>query len=161
LLQVDLIYSDSILEKALKAMRHFRDDAVMRLLSVLLVAISSAAVYSANSAASESNIRKILTTAKSWTMYLEFTDAPLPSDRAQRFGWEYFERDGKVWGRRVPRLAFGDCDSEISLRADGFSFRWCDPQLGGGEPSLNYDPNDPKYPFKNREPRKLWLQATD
>ena len=83
--------------------------------------------------------------AEKRTMYLEFTDAPTPSDRAQRFTWEYFERDGTVLGRRVPRLAFGDCDSEISVRPDGFSFRWCDTQLSGGEPSLSYDPSDSKY----------------
>jgi hypothetical protein len=133
-----------------------------QVLTVSLLAIFfSSTIFSADSAASESNIKKILTTAKSWTMYLEYTDAPLPSERAQRFGWEYFERDGKVWGRRVPRLAFGDCDSEVTVRPDGFSFRWCDPQLGGGQPSLSYDANDPKYSFKSREPRKLWLQAND
>jgi hypothetical protein len=121
----------------------------------------SCVAYSADNAATESKIKTLLTMPKSWTMYLEFTDAPTPSDRAQRFIWEYFERDGKVWGRRVPRLAFGDCDSEISVRVDGFSFRWCDPQLSGGAPSLSYDPSDSKYPFKNREPRKLWLQAND
>jgi hypothetical protein len=108
-----------------------------------------------------SRIKKILTTPKSWTMYYEYTEAATPSERAQKFGWQYLEQDGKLVGRRVPRLAFGDCDSEITLRADGFSFRWCDPQLSGASPSLRYDPNDPKYPFKSSEPRKIWLQAND
>jgi hypothetical protein len=94
-------------------------------------------------------------------MYLEFTDAPSPSDRAQKFVWQYFERDGRLLGRRIPPLAIGDCLSEITVRGDGFSFRWCDPQLSGAQPSLSYDRNDPKYPFKNSEPRKLWLQAND
>ena len=94
-------------------------------------------------------------------MYLEFTAAATPSDRAQKFVWKYFERDGKVFGRRIPPLAFGNCEAEVSVRADGFSFRWCDQQLSDGEPSLDYDRSDPKYPFKNREPRKLWLQAND
>ena len=133
----------------------------MRFSLISLLGIFLSFGYSADNAATESRIKKILTTPKSWTMYLEFTDAPTPSDRAQKFIWEYVEQDGKVIGRRVPRLAFGDCDTEISVRADGFSFRWCDPQLSGGGPSLSYDQNDSKYPFKNHEPRKLWLQAND
>jgi hypothetical protein len=110
--------------------------------------------------ANESTIRALLTTPKSWTMYLDFTDALAPSDRAQKFVWRYFEKDGKVWGRRIPPLAVGDCLSEITIRADGFSFRWCDPQLSA-QPSLTYDPGDSKYRFKNQEPRKLWLQSND
>ncbi len=134
----------------------------MRFLLISLLGIFLSSVgYSADNAATESRIKEILTTPKSWTMYLEFTDAPTPSDRAQKFIWQYVEQDGKVIGRRVPRLAFGDCDAEISVRADGFSFRWCDPQLSGGGPSLSYDQNDSKYPFKSHEPRKLWLQANE
>jgi hypothetical protein len=128
------------------------------LLSLLGIFVSFAS-HAADDPAAENRIRKILTTQKNWTMYLEYTDAPTPSDRAQKFGWQYIEQDGKLIGRRVPRLAFGDCDSEITLRADGFSFRWCDPQLSGGGPSLRYDQNDPKYPFKSGEPRKVWLEA--
>ena len=127
------------------------------LLGFLLVSI----VYAPSSAATESKIRTLLTAPKSWTMYLEFTDKITPSDQAQKFVWQYFERHGRVWGRRIPPLAVGDCLSEITIRADGFSFRWCDPQLSGVQPSLTYDPGDPKYPFKNQEPRKLWLQSND
>ena len=134
---------------------------MMRFLLVPLLGILlSPGAYAADTA-TESKIRILLKTPKSWTMYLEFTDAPTPSDRAQKFVWQYFERDGRLLGRRIPPLAIGDCLSEITVRADGFSFRWCDPQLSGVEPSLSYDPNDPKYPFRNREPRKLWLQADD
>jgi hypothetical protein len=133
----------------------------MRSLLVLLLGVLlSPAGYTAD-AATEGKIRALLTTPKSWTMYLEFTDAPTPSDRAHKFVWQYFERDGRLLGRRIPPLAIGDCLSEITVRADGFSFRWCDPQLSGAEPSLSYDPNDRMYPFKNDEPRKLWLQAND
>jgi hypothetical protein len=93
-------------------------------------------------------------------MYLEYTDSLTPSGRANKFSWEYFERDEKLMGRRVG-MAFGGCEVELSLQGDGFSFRWCDPQLGGAEPKLSYDPDDPNFPFKNREPRKFWLKATD
>jgi hypothetical protein len=130
------------------------------LISILTILLSSVS-YSADNATAESKIRKILTTPKSWTMYLEYTDAPMPSDRANKFVWRYIEQDGKVVGRRVPPLAFGDCDSQVTVRADGFSFRWCDPQLSGGEPSLSYDEKDSTFPFKSRESRKLWLQAND
>lgn len=130
-------------------------------LAPLLGIFLSSVAYSADDAATESKIKRLLTSQKSWTMYLEFTDASTPGDRAQKFVWQFFERDGRMMGRRVPPLAFGNCDSELSVRADGFSFRWCDPQLSGGEPSLSYDPNDSKYPFKSREPRKFWLQAND
>jgi hypothetical protein len=127
------------------------------LISVLGIFLSSVS-HSADDAAAESKIRKALTGPKSWTMYLEYTDASTPSDRANKFVWRYIEQDGRVVGRRVPALAFGDCDSQVTVRSDGFSFRWCDPQLGGGEPSLSYDANDSQFPFKSREPRKIWLQ---
>jgi hypothetical protein len=137
-----------------------RDTPMMRFLLIPLV---GGFLFSAGHAADDAtnNIKKILTTHKSWTMYLEYTDAPAPSDRAQKFGWQYIEQGGKVVGRRVPRLAFGDCDSEVTLRPDGFSFRWCDPQLSGASPSLSYDEKDRKYPFKSEAPRKIWLQAND
>jgi hypothetical protein len=134
---------------------------VMRCLLVSLLGILLAPAAYATDTATEGKIRALLTTPKSWTMYLEFTDATNPSERAQKFVWQYFEQDGRLWGRRIPPLAIGDCLSQISVRADGFSFRWCDPQLSLAEPSLSYDPNDRKYPFKNSEPRKLWLQAND
>jgi hypothetical protein len=136
----------------------------MRLLLLVLLLLGtllSSAAYSADNSAAERKITALLTTPKSWTMYLEFTDAPTPSDRAQKFVWRYFEKDGKLVGQRIPPLAVGDCLSEIAVRADGFSFRWCDPQLRTADPSLVYDPADAKYPFKNSEPRKLWLQAND
>jgi len=139
----------------MKITRH----ALFILVSLLGILLSPVA-YAADTA-TESKIRTLLKTPKSWTMYLEFTDANTPSDRAQKFVWQYCERDGRLLGRRIPPLAIGDCLSEITVRADGFSFRWCDPQLSGAEPSLSYDPNDPKYPFKNGETRKLWLQAND
>ena len=69
----------------------------MRFLLVPLLGIFlSCVAYSADNATTEGKIKTLLTTPKSWTMYLEYTDAPTPSDRAMKFTWEYFERDGKV-----------------------------------------------------------------
>ena len=91
----------------------------MRFLLVPILGILlSPAAYAADTA-TESKIRTLLKTTKSWTIYLEFTDAPTPSDRAQKFVWQYFERDGRLLGRRIPPLAIGDCLSEITVRADG------------------------------------------
>jgi hypothetical protein len=133
----------------------------MRIFSVsILCVFLSSICFAADDAAYAQKIRDLLVTKKYWTMYLEYTDSPTPSDRANRFSWEYFERDGKLMGRRVG-MAFGSCEIELSVRSDGFSFRWCDPQLGGAEPMLSYDASDPKFPFKNREPRKFWLKAND
>ncbi len=130
-------------------------------LALLVFALVASASYSADNEPGETRIRNLLLAKQSWTMYLEYTDRSAPSDKANKFVWEYFERDGKVFARRRG-LIFGGCDSELSVRADGFSFRWCDPQLNAGEgPSLIYDPSNSKYPFKSREPRKLWLQAND
>ena len=77
---------------------------VVRLLAVVIfgILLSPAAAYAADTA-TESKISTLLTTPKSWTMYLEFTDAPTPGDRAQKFVWQYFERDGRLLGRRIPR----------------------------------------------------------
>jgi hypothetical protein len=91
-------------------------------------------------------------------MYLEYTDADVPSDRAQRMIWHYFVRDGRTMGRQIG-LAFGGCEFEVSVRDDGFSFPWCAPY--NGRPSLEIDPSDPVYPFKSRNPRKIWLKPNE
>jgi hypothetical protein len=124
------------------------------LLSLVTFALTSA---SNSETADERKIKDLLTSKQSWTMYLEYTDRSLPSEQANKFVWEYFERDGRLFTRRRG-LAFGGCDSEVTVRQDGFSFRWCDPQLSGSGPSLQFDPNDAKHPFKSLEPRKVWLQ---
>ncbi len=86
-------------------------------------------------------------------MYWEITDAPLPGEQAHRLTYEFFEREQKLMGRLV--FEYGGCEFEVPLRADGISLRYCAVQ---GEPSLTFDPNDSKYPFKERNnPRKLWL----
>jgi hypothetical protein len=128
---------------------------VFVMLSAVLLATSAVAV---DNASSEAAIKNALLKAKSWTLFIEYTETGAPSDRAQKLVWEYFERDGKLMARQLG-LAFGGCDTEVFLRNDGLSFRWCPPY--NGEPSLDFDPTDPKYPFKSRDPRKLWLQSND
>jgi hypothetical protein len=114
-------------------------------------------VQAADNAPGEEAIKSILMKPKSWTLYYEHTDSSTPTNNATKMRFAYFEREGKLRGRHV--VEFGGCDFEVSLRSDGFSFPWCPPL--GGEPSLTYDSDDSQYPFKNREPRKIWLEAND
>ena len=126
--------------------------------SASVVALLAFIPAQAQDIARQNAIKSLLTKPKTWTMYLEFTEATTPSDRAQRFIYEYFERDHKLMGRQVG-LAFGGCDFEVTLRDDGFSFPYCPPY--NGEPSLTYDPSDSQHPFKSHNPRKLWFRANE
>jgi hypothetical protein len=154
-------FSKAIAKKRVRAQRYRPEGVAMRLIAIsFLSLVLSAATLSADDNSAVGKIRKILVTQKNWTMYLEYTGATAPSERANVFKWEYFERDGKLFGRRVG-MAFGGCEVELSVRSDGFSFPWCDKQLSGADPSLSYDPSDPQYPFKNMEPRKFWLKASE
>ena len=111
------------------------------------------AVVGAENAPAETAIKSLLIGQKTWSMYWEITDAPLPGERSHRLTYEFFEREQKLMGRLV--FEFGGCEFEVPVRADGISLRYC---AVAGEPSLIFDPNDPKYPFKERNnPRKLWL----
>jgi hypothetical protein len=128
-----------------------------KLFALTIILFSVVPVLAAENAPGEEAIKSILMKPKSWTLSYEHTDSSTPTDKVTKMTFAYFERDGKLMGRHV--VAFGGCSFEVSLRSDGFSFPWCPPL--GGEPSLTYDPADSKYPFKNREPRKMWLQAND
>jgi hypothetical protein len=115
-------------------------------------------VFAADSASGEAAIRSLLAKQKSWILYSEYTDAAVPSDRAQVLRFEYYERDARLMGRWL--LAFGGCEFEVTVQPEGFHFPWCPPYTG--EPALSFDPGDADYPFKSRPyPRKLWLKAAD
>jgi hypothetical protein len=109
--------------------------------------------YALDDPPGEEAIKSLLTSRKSWVMYWELTDTPFPSERAHKLTYEFFERDQKLIGHLV--FEYGGCDFEVKLRPDGIALRYC---VLEGEPSLTFDPNDAKYPFKERSnPRKLWL----
>lgn len=129
----------------------------MRVLRLVLPPILSlllaVAAIGAENAPGAAAIKGLLTKHKKWTMYYDITDAPLPSERAHKLTWEFFDRDQKLMARLV--VEFGGCEFEVPLRPDGISMRWC---ILEGEPSLTFDPSDAKYPLKDRDnPRKLWL----
>ena len=128
------------------------------LLSAALALIfGSVAAFATGPGPREAAIRDLLTRQKNWVLYIEYTDAALPSDRAQKLQFEYYERDAKLMGRWL--LAYGGCEFEVTVAADGVRFPWCPPY--NGEPALSFDDGDPLYPFKSRNPRKLWLKAAD
>lgn len=116
--------------------------------------LAAGPVLAGDGAPDPAAIRTLLTQHKVWAMYIEYTDAPVPGERAQKLRFEYFERDGKLMGRWI--LEFGGCEFEVSISAQSFSFPWCPPYRG--VPVLVHDAADADYPFKSRDPRKLWLK---
>lgn len=122
------------------------------LIAALILCVPAAAEIGGDRAEA---IKGLLAKHGSWILYTEYTDASVPSERAQKLKFEYYVRDTRLMGRWV--LEAGGCEFEISVRDDGFSFPWCPPY--NGRPSLDFDAADAKYPFKSRNPRKLWLMA--
>ncbi|MEK9968903.1 MAG: hypothetical protein VW600_07190 [Ferrovibrio sp.] len=126
--------------------------------AALLLCCTLPAAAADTAAPEQAAIKALLSKQKTWTLYSEYTDAAEPSERAQKLQFEYYERDAKLMGRWL--LAYGGCEFEVSVRADGFHFPWCPPY--NGVPTLNYDAKDARYPFKDFEhPRRLWLKAAD
>ena len=120
---------------------------------IIVMMMPAFATLKAQEGRSESGIRDLLTKHKTWIMYWELTDAQLPSERAHKLKYDFFERDQKLMARMI--FESGGCEFEVPLRADGIELRYCMLQ---GEPSLTFEPNDTEYPFKERNnPRKLWL----
>jgi hypothetical protein len=102
-------------------------------------------------------VEQLLANAKTWTFFWEQTDQLVPSTAASKGTMEFFRRDGKLFGRTTHMIS-GNCEFEVVLRADGFTFEWC-----GGyrtpQSSVSVDPADAKFPFKNvAAPRKVWFQ---
>jgi hypothetical protein len=64
--------------------------------SALAIVLLSVSAFGADNSPGGDAIRSLLIRPKTWTMYLEFTDAAMPSDRAQKMTWEYSQRDQKV-----------------------------------------------------------------
>ena len=99
----------------------------------------------------------LLANAKTWTFFWENTDQPVPSTAAIKGTMEFFRRDGKLFGRTT-HMIVGNCEFEVVLRDDGFTFEWC-----GGyqtpQSSVSFDRTDAKFPFKNiAKPLKVWFQ---
>jgi hypothetical protein len=130
----------------------------MRLvLSVIISMLLPLAAIGAENAPGETAIKNLLTKHKTWALYWDLTEEPLPTERAHKLKYEFVEREGRLIGRLI--FEYGGCDFEVPVRPDGISLRYC---LLEGEPSLTFDSDDAKYPFKERDnPRKLWLAPND
>lgn len=129
----------------------------MRLLSRIFAATLCLCLFMPAAYGSDrmETIRDLLARQRSWILFIEYTDAAMPGERAQKLKFEYYMRDATLMGRWI--LESGSCDFEVTVREDGFSFPWCPPY--NGQPSLDFDAADATYPFKSRNPRKLWLMA--
>ncbi len=102
-------------------------------------------------------VEQLLTSAKTWTFFWEQTDQLVPSTAASKGTMEFFRRDGKLFGRTTHMVA-GNCEFEVVLHPDGFTFEWC-----GGyrtpQSSVSFDRADANFPFKSiAVPRKVWFQ---
>ena len=132
---------------------------VMRsfVVSLLLVGCVGAFQVAAQTSVEQREIEAQLLKAKTWTFFWEIIDQPVPSAAASKGTMEVFRRDGKLTGRTTHMIS-GNCEFEVVLRDDGFTFEWC-----GGyrtpQSSVRFDRTDASFPFKNiAAPRKVWFQ---
>lgn len=115
-------------------------------LVVLLGGWLTAFAAMAQTVSSTQDIENILVKPKSWTYWWEVTAQLVPSARAGKGSMEFFQRDGKLFGRTTHML-FGNCEFEVGLRNDGFTWEIC----GGYQfprSSINFDSADLKFPFR-------------
>ncbi len=130
-----------------------RSIAVIALVAGWLAAIGVAA----QTASDKHAVETLLTKPQSWTFFWEQTEQLSPSTAASKGTMEFFRRDGKLIGRTTHMLS-GNCEFEVGLRDDGFTFEIC----GGYQlprSSVSFDRTDARFPFKNVTiPRKTWFQ---
>ena len=86
---------------------------VMRSLLVLFLAILLPPAAYATVMADESKIRTLLKSPKKLDHVLGVHRRANSERSGAKVCWEYFERDGRPWGRRIPPLAIGNCLSEL------------------------------------------------
>lgn len=125
-------------------------------LVVLLGGWFTAMAAMAQTVSSTQEIESLLVKSKSWTFWWEETAHLVPSAAASRGSMEFFHRDGKLFGRTTHMIS-GNCDFEVGLRNDGFTWEIC----GGYKlprSFANFDRADSKFPFKNPGPRKVWFE---
>ena len=125
--------------------------------SLVLAGCAGSFQVAAQTGAGKHEIEILLLKAKTWTFLWEQTDQSVPSAAASKGTMEFFRRDGKLVGRTTHMIS-GNCEFEVLLRDDGFTFQWC-----GGyqtpQSSVNFDRADTKFPFKNiAAPRKVWFE---
>jgi len=106
-------------------------------------------------------IKSMLTGHKQWTFYWDRAHVSRPrlgsatTDRSPSARLEFMRVGRRLIGHADDdRVHFGECEFEVSVREDGFTFVGC----WGSDKSMTYDPDDREYPFKGRiDGTLLWL----
>ena len=106
-------------------------------------------------------IKSMLTGHKQWTFYWDRAHVSRPrlgsatTDRSPSARLEFMRVGRRLIGHADDdRVHFGECEFEVSVREDGFTFVGC----VGSDKSMTYDPDDREYPFKGRTGGTLlWL----
>jgi hypothetical protein len=126
-------------------------------LSAWLVACLAAAAIPAQAASGRQDIEQVLEQSRTWTYYWESTEQTVPGATAGKGTMEFFRRDGKLFARTT-HMVSGNCEFEVGLRDDGFTWEIC----GGYQfprSSVSFDPADARFPFKNLAlARKTWFE---
>ena len=134
----------------------------------ILIALACALAFGSGAAGEEGNaaiggeaITRMLTSQPRWTAYWDHADVARPSfgartgDRSRTATMEFLRIGRAVVGHtEVHSLLDLQCDFEVTVRDDGFTFTSC----GGPARTVTYDPKDPDYPFKGRlGSESIWL----
>lgn len=106
-------------------------------------------------------IKGILTGHKQWTFYWDRAPVSRPrlgsatTDRSPSATLEFMRVGQGLMGHaRDDQVHYAECDFELTVREDGFTFAGC----WGSDKSMTYDPGDREYPFKGRtDGTLLWL----
>ena len=108
-------------------------------------------------------VAELLTKTKSWTVYIEHGGGDVPTSRAGVGRWEFVRRGSEIVGRTLHLAPGLNGEFQVVVRDNGFDYRRC-----CGYPanypltSINYHPEDKKYPFKRTDaPQKVWLSPQD
>lgn len=109
-------------------------------------------------------ITRILTAVPGWAVFIETTHEVAPGERATRAGYQFFMRDGEVFGRTTALAEGFNCEFKVRVRENGVDLhprsRACNDRYPDDAPytRLEYDPADTRFPFKRLNvPQKWWL----
>jgi hypothetical protein len=110
------------------------------------------------------HIADLLTRTPGWTVFIEWTPALQPGERADRAGYQFFRRGDEVVGRTTALAEGFNCEFKVRVTDRGVELharsRACNERYGDDAPYtvFDFDPEDRLYPFKRLNvPQKWWL----
>jgi hypothetical protein len=126
----------------------------------ILIALACALAFGSGATGEEGNaaigaeaIKTMLTSYPRWTAYWDRGDVARPrfgartGDRSLSATMEFLRMGTALVGHtEVHSLTNVECEFEVTVRDDGFTFTSC----GGTATPMTYDPKDSDYPFKGR-----------